>query len=103
MRRCWRWNTPTRAVGSDLVLEELAAPTTAVLSMAGMDGGNGGWPVLYGTNPVSTTGLRVVVDEDMLYDTERSHTTEQLAYVAFDGDVLGRCGTVSAEPVSCRE
>ncbi len=76
-------------ISSDLVLEELTAPTTAILSMAGMDGGNGAWPVLYGADPVSSNGLRVVVDEDTLVDTERSHTTEQLAFVAFDGPSSG--------------
>ena len=54
------------------------------------------WPVLYGTNPVSPDSLRVVVDEDTLFDTERSHTTEQLAFMAFDGDFVGQCRTVSA-------
>ncbi len=89
------------AAGSDLILVELTAPTTAVLSMAGMDGGNGAWPVLYGTDPVSADGLRVVVDEDTLLDTERSHTTEQLALMAFDGTSSGgvapylRTGVVS--------
>ena len=87
--------------GSDLVLDELSTPTTAVASMAGMDGGNGGWPVLYGSDPVSAGGLRLAIDEDTLLDSERSHTTEQVGFIAFDatpsGDVAPflRTGTVS--------
>jgi hypothetical protein len=77
------------AVGSDLLLEQLTAPTTAVLSMAGMNGYNGAWPVLYGTDPLSSSEMQVVLDEDTLFDTERSHTTEQLGFVAFDGITSG--------------
>lgn len=77
------------APGSDLVLESLTAPSTAVASMAGIDGGNGGWPVLYGTDPISPDVVKFVIDEDTWYDTERSHTTEQLAYMAFDGTSSG--------------
>ena len=63
--------------------------------------GTAAWPVLYGSDPASENGLRVVVDEDTLLDTERSHTTEQLAFMAFDGTSSGdeapylRTGVVS--------
>ncbi len=46
-----------------------------------MNGGNGGWPVLYSSNPVTTNKLDVVIDEDILTDAERRHTKEQLAYI----------------------
>jgi hypothetical protein len=55
--------------------------STAVLSSAAMDGSNGGWPVLLGTNPVTSDYVNVVYDEDQLRDSERSHITEQVAYV----------------------
>jgi hypothetical protein len=57
--------------------------------MAGMDGGNGGWPLLYGANPVSAAGLKLAIDEDLLFDSERSHTAEQLAVLALDGTPSG--------------
>ena len=49
-----------------------------------MDGSNGGWPVLYGASHLGGGRLSVAYDEDQLQDSERSHTTEQVAYVIFD-------------------
>ncbi len=59
---------------------------TAVLSSAGMDGGDGGWAVLNGSNPLTPSGgtIDLVIDEDQLRDSERSHTTEQVAYFVID-------------------
>ncbi len=56
----------------------------AVLSSAAMDGGDGGWPILYGADPVSANSLALAINEDTLGDGERSHTTEQVAYVAVE-------------------
>ena len=58
----------------------------AVASQAGMDGNNGGWAVLYGGNPLPADGgtLSLAIDEDQLKDTERAHTTEQVAYLVID-------------------
>ncbi len=56
----------------------------AVLSTAGMEGGNGGWPVLFGAQPIDETHLTLVIDEDQIRDEERSHTSEQVAYLAFE-------------------
>jgi subtilisin-like proprotein convertase family protein len=58
----------------------------AVVSNAGMDGGDGGWAVLYGNNPVApgTGKVNVAVDEDQIRDSERRHTTEQVAYFVID-------------------
>ncbi|TWT83445.1 Subtilisin E precursor [Planctomycetes bacterium CA13] len=55
---------------------------TAVASQAAMDGNNGGWAILYGDDPITATGstLKLAIDEDLAYDTERKHTTEQVAY-----------------------
>ncbi len=58
---------------------------TAVLSAAAMDGSDGGWPVLYGSNPVSGGTLDIAINEDMLGDAERNHTTEQAASLVFEG------------------
>ena len=77
------------APGADLLVQEFDTAATAVVSMAGMDGGNGGWPLLYGSDAVSSTGLKLAVDEDQLGDSERSHTQEQLGYIAFDNAPAG--------------
>jgi hypothetical protein len=59
---------------------------TAVLSSAGMDGNDGGWAVLRGNNPVpaSSGTISLSIDEDQLRDSERNHTTEQVAYFVID-------------------
>ena len=59
---------------------------TAVLSSAGMDGGDGGWAVLRGNNPLppSSGTISLSIDEDQLGDSERNHTTEQVAYFVID-------------------
>jgi len=58
----------------------------AVVSQAAMDGGNGGWAVLYGNNPITPTGntLNLAIEEDQAKDTERRHTSEQVAYFIID-------------------
>ena len=53
----------------------------AVLSSAGMDGGNGGWPVLHDSTVFPTNQIGLAIDEDQINDSERSHTTEEVAYV----------------------
>lgn len=55
----------------------------AILSASGMDGGDGGWPVLFGEAPFLDQSLAIAFDEDLISDGERSHTTEQVAYLAF--------------------
>lgn len=48
-----------------------------------MDGNDGGWAVLLKATQTATA-LEVVVDEDQ-FDSERSHTTEQVAaYIALE-------------------
>ncbi len=54
---------------------------TAVSTLAGMDGANGGWSVLYGADALSGGNLAVAIDEDQILDSERDRTTEQVAYV----------------------
>jgi hypothetical protein len=63
------------------------APTVAVVSQSAMDGADGSWGQTYGASPLTTTTMKVWVDEDQLLDEERTHTTEQLAYVVFAGEL----------------
>lgn len=48
-----------------------------VASLAGIDGGNGAWAVLWGDAPVANGLINLVSDEDQVGDDERNHTTEQ--------------------------
>ena len=79
-------NSPPYAYTFDTAFA--TAPTVAVTSMAAMDGNNGGWAQIHGGTVATTTQLFVSVDEDQVGDSERSHTTEQLAYAAFAGPAL---------------
>lgn len=53
--------------------------TYATATLSAMDGGDGGWAVLYGTNPISTS-IGLAIDEDTVSNAERNHTPEQVAY-----------------------
>ncbi|MCP3910361.1 MAG: hypothetical protein GY713_05360, partial [Actinomycetia bacterium] len=59
------------------------APALSLVTMAGVDGGNGGWAYVYGSSPTTTTTLDLAIDEDQIGDAERNHTTEQVGYVVF--------------------
>jgi hypothetical protein len=103
------------AVGADIVqgpnasgysysLSGLSDASVAVVSAAAIDGGNGGWPVLFGSNPVSSTQLTMVYDEDQIGDSERTHTNEQVAYVVFENPTdpcAGFALNASATDISC--
>jgi hypothetical protein len=65
-------------------LSGLASASTAIVSQAGMDGADGGWAVLYGPSAVSATRLRLAIDEDWYFYSERNHTTEQVSYIVFE-------------------
>jgi hypothetical protein len=62
----------------------LTTPQVAIVSQAAMDGSEGSWAILHGTAPLATTSLKLAVDEDDVKDTERSHTTEQVAYFVLE-------------------
>ncbi len=64
-----------------------SAPTVATVQMAAMDGNNGGWAQVHGSTMATATTLNLSIDEDQIADTERSHTTEQVAYAVFAGAV----------------
>ncbi len=82
------------ALGSDVVAGVGTAPpysytiggnsNVVVLSSSGMDGGDGGWPVLYGSDPLNGGAIDLAIDEDQIRDSERAHTTEQVAYLALE-------------------
>ena len=86
----------TAALGSDALrgmddappytysLGGIATAAVAIATQGGMDGGNGGWAVLYGADPVSATSLSLAVDEDQAKDTERRHTSEQAGYLVLE-------------------
>ena len=68
----------------------------AVLSSAGMDGANGGWPVLHDSTVFPTNQIGLAIDEDQINDSERSHTTEEVAYV---GLMAAPDDPLAADPV----
>ncbi|MEZ5043818.1 MAG: M12 family metallo-peptidase [Saprospiraceae bacterium] len=57
----------------------------AVVSLATMNGLDGGFPVLFSDSPFADSSLVLAIDEDQLLDTERSHSSEQVAFIAFAG------------------
>ena len=59
------------------------SPSIAVLTMAGVDGFNGGWAQVHGATLADTTSLFLSVDEDQIADTERAHAAEQVGYLVF--------------------
>ncbi|QDV25787.1 Ig-like domain-containing protein [Aureliella helgolandensis] len=79
-----------RGVGNGTFQYSAATPagaSTAVMSTAGMDGTDGGWAALMGSNPLSASGgtIALSIDEDQMRDSERNHTTEQVAYFVIGG------------------
>ncbi len=96
------------AIGSDTVLGitnnppysySLATPgptSIAAVSQTGMDGGNGGWAILYGDDATTGSGLHLAVDEDQMKDSERAHISEQVAYLIFN-----QCPNAAAEGQPC--
>ncbi len=79
-------------------LSSLTDASSAVVSAAGMKGGNGGWPVLYGANAVGASTLALAFEEDQADDQERSHVAENVAYIAFGGGNSG--GQTNVSPVA---
>jgi len=65
-----------------------ASPQVALASLAGMNGGNGGWAVIYGNVPATATTLFLAVDEEDLHDPERNHAQEHVAYVVFESSLV---------------
>ena len=59
-------------------------PSTAIVTQAGMDGGNGGWAVIYGDDPLPPDWMDLAIDEDWVKDGESRHTTEQVGYIVLE-------------------
>jgi len=56
-----------------------------VVSLTAMDGGHGGWAVLYGADPLPPNTLHFAIDEETVAgDMTRTHTGENVAYWVFD-------------------
>ncbi|BDS07033.1 hypothetical protein NT6N_20730 [Oceaniferula spumae] len=76
--------TGNTSTGYNYSLTGLSTASAAAVSIAGMDGSDGGWAVLYGATPLTSTSLTLAVDEDQLGGTERNHTHEQVGYLVFE-------------------
>jgi len=72
-------------------------PTGAVLGVAGMAGDQGGWPLLYGPDPIAPQQLKTAFDEDQLLDSERIHVGERVAFVAW---TITETPTPNQDPVA---
>lgn len=69
----------------------LSNPSVAITTMSGgMDATDGGWPVLFGPTPVTSSGITLIIDEDQVVSTERGHSTESLPYVVFESTPSAR-------------
>ncbi len=93
-------NRYSAAVGANIVrgiddappyfypIDGIDNPGATIASQAAMNGGNGGWAVLYdaASAPASAGRLSLAIDEDQWRDSERRHTTEQVAFIAFESD-----------------
>jgi Metallo-peptidase family M12B Reprolysin-like len=62
----------------------IVKPVVAVVCQAGMDDVDGSWAVL--TSDPTTTAIAASIDEDQIADTERVHTSEEIAYVVFSAE-----------------
>ena len=57
---------------------------TGVATLAGENGGHGGWAVLYGADPLPANTLALAVEEETVAgDTTRTHISEEVAYTLF--------------------
>jgi hypothetical protein len=68
----------------DYPLSNLVSAEVALLSMAGMEGYNGGWPVLVQDLDPAGSVIGLAVDEDQLSDWERWHVPERIAYLVLE-------------------
>ena len=64
-----------------------STPQVAIVTMAAVDGGNGGWAYLYGASALSATSMDLAIEEDTIGDTERNHISEQVFYLVFESAV----------------
>ena len=62
-------------------------PEFALATVAGLTGGDGAWASLAGSAALSTSGIRLIVDEDQVGDSERWHPEERVSYLVFEKGV----------------
>jgi len=74
----------------------LSSANVAIASCAGMNGPNGGWAILYGADPLTSTSLNLAIDEDVAGDTERDHISEEVGYIVFEYTTYQNCAEVQA-------
>ncbi len=79
----------------------LDKPNHAVLSTSGINGGNGGWPVLFGEQLFRDNTMYLAFDEDQIMDTDRWHTTEEVSYLAFEFIYGLSIAGIESDNVSC--
>jgi subtilisin-like proprotein convertase family protein len=79
------------SAGYTYSLSGFASVDAAVVSSAAMDATEGAWAVMATTTPLSTTALKMWACEDQIADSERSHTTEQMAYL-----VIGNASSLAS-------
>ena len=60
-----------------------------VIDQQGEDGGQGGWAILYGSDPLSPNQISWAIEEEVVAgDTSRTHTTENVGYWVFDNNQI---------------
>lgn len=65
-----------------------------ILTQQGEDGGQGGWAILFGSDPLPSGQIQWAIDEEVVAgDTSRRHTTENVGYWIFDNN---QAPTISA-------
>ena len=58
-----------------------------ILTQQGEDGGQGGWAILFGADPLPSGQIAWAIDEETVAgDTSRTHTTENVGYWIFDNN-----------------
>jgi len=58
-----------------------------ILSQMGEDGGQGGWAILYGADPLPNGRVQWAIEEETVAgDTSRTHTTENVGYWLFENN-----------------
>jgi len=72
---------------AEFITSFATAPSVQLATLAGMDGGDGGWAVTYG-EPTTSNTINLAIDEDQLSNNERNHTTEQVGYVVFENALV---------------
>ncbi len=72
-----------------------------VLQQEAEDGGQGGWAILYGTDPLTNNTLAAAIEEEVVAgDTSRTHTTEQVAYWVFDDNQMPNISAAKTADIS---